>query len=94
MQSTVQVHGLAEDATPQATPQVGHSETVAARYAAVFLDLPEWDLALLWDAVLFRRPLVDGRLRDRLAALERLRDEVGRASAARNRNADAGSDAA
>ncbi len=72
--------------TPQVTPQVGHSETLAKRYAAVVEDLPEWDLATMWDAVLFGRGLTDERLRDRVEQLKALRDEVSRASARRRRD--------
>lgn len=59
---------------------------IAKQYAAVFVGLSESETAAIWQAVLFRRVPVDGRLRDRAERLERLRDDVGRASAARNRN--------
>ncbi len=54
---------------------------IAERYAAVFLDLSEIEVAAIWTAVLFRRVPADERLRDRVERLQGLRDDVGRESA-------------
>jgi len=59
---------------------------IAERYAAVFLDLSEVEVAAIWTAVLFGRKPVDERLRRRVEQLVALRDDVGRASVARSRN--------
>ncbi len=67
---------------------------IAARYASVFVNLTEMEIAAVWQAVLFRRVPADERLRDRVEHLERLRDDVGLESAARNRNANIRGDAA
>jgi len=67
---------------------------IAQRYALVFVGLTESEIASIWAAVLFRRVPVDERLRVRVERLERLRDAVGRESAARNRSANVRGDAA
>jgi len=59
---------------------------IAQRYAVIIVGLSETEIAALWTAVLFGRKPVDERLRRRVEQLERLRDDVGRQSAARNRN--------
>jgi len=69
-------------------------EEIAGRCARVFLGLTETEVAQVWVAVLFRRVPADERLRDRVEHIERLRDDVGRESAARNRSANVRGDAA
>ena len=52
------------------------------RYRAIVADLEPSDVTALWYAALSGRP-VDRALRDQLAQLNALRDDIGRASARR-----------